>query len=433
MGSIWTAEGILPHFPPLQGEARTDVLVIGGGMAGLLCAWQLRRAGVDCLVAEERTIAGGITGNTTAKITLHHNLIYRKLLDRFGWEITQGYWEANRQALEEYHRLCRDIPCGFSVQDNYIYSTSHREKLEKELSALSLLGQEAVLAEELPLPFPTCGGIRIPGQAQFHPLQFLASIARELRIYEHTSVRQLEKGGAVTDRGRIHADTVVVATHFPFWNTHGSYFLKLYQQRSYVLALEHAQALSGMYLDEQENGLSFRSHGNALLLGGGGHRTGREGGGWKELETFAAAHYPGAAVTHRWAAQDCMSLDGIPYIGRYSRRTPNLYVAAGFNKWGMTSSMAAARILRDLITTGQSPYQAVFSPSRSTAHPQLAVNAWEAVTNLLSFSRRRCPHMGCSLKWNPQERSWDCPCHGSRFSESGTRLDNPAVSDRKKC
>ena len=128
-----------------------------------------------------------------------------------------------------------------------------------------------------------------------------------------------------------------------------------------------------------------------------------------------------------------MSLDGIPYIGRYSRRTPNLYVAAGFNKWGMTSSMAAARILRDLITTGQSPYQAVFSPSRSMAHPQLAVNAWEAVTNLLSFSRRRCPHMGCALKWNPQERSWDCPCHGSRFSESGTRLDNPAVSDRKKC
>ena len=212
-------------------------------------------------------------------------------------------------------------------------------------------------------------------------------------------------------------------------NKHGSYFLKLYQQRSYAISLENAPPLEGMYLDEQENGLSFRSYDGSLILGGGGHRTGKSGGGWKELEAFAREHYPEASITHRWATQDCMSLDGVPYIGRYSARTPNLYVATGFNKWGMTSSMAAAQILTDLITGKESPYAQVFSPSRSMLHPQLGVNALEAGKNLLTFSRKRCPHMGCALQWNPQEHSWDCSCHGSRFSSEGELLEGPATGD----
>lgn len=432
MESIWTQDAALPHFPPLQGEVKTDVLVIGGGMAGLLCAWHLHQAGADCLVAEEGTVGRGITQNTTAKITLHHSLIYHKLIKTFGPDTARLYLEANRQALDTYARLCQNIDCAFSRQDNYIYSTASREKLETELSALEALGQEAQLIQDLPLPFPTQGGIRLPGQAQFHPLKFLSAIARELNIYENTPVRQLEKGAALTDRGRIRAERIVVATHFPFLNTHGSYFLKLYQQRSYVLALENTPALSGMYLDEGENGLSFRSRGKTLLLGGGGHRTGKPGGGWQELEAAAGRYYPGAVITRRWAAQDCMTLDGVPYVGRYSRNTGNLYVSTGFNKWGMTGSMAAAQVLCDLITKGESPYEQLFSPSRSMLRPQLAVNAWEALGSLLSLSPKRCPHMGCALKWNPQEHSWDCPCHGSRFAEDGTRLDNPATSDRKK-
>ena len=187
-----------------------------------------------------------------------------------------------------------------------------------------------------------------------------------------------------------------------------------------------------MYLDEQENGLSFRSHNDALILGGVGHRTGKQGGNWNELEQFTQVHYPNAKITHRWATQDCMSLDGIPYIGQYSARTPNLYVATGFNKWGMTSSMVAAQVLTDLITGKGSPYADLFSPSRSILHPQLGMNAMETTKNLLSFSTKRCPHMGCALKWNPQERSWDCPCHGSRFEENGKLIDNPATGDLKK-
>lgn len=429
MGSVWTDDLRMPCFPPLWGQARTDVLVIGGGMAGLLCAHMLQNAGVNCAVAEAASIAGGITKNTTAKITSQHGLIYQQLVNRFGTEKAALYLQANEQALAAFRALCAKIDCDFSEEDNYIYSTDNREKLEQELRALESIGEKAEFAEGLPLPFPTVGAVKFPRQAQFHPLKFLSAIADELTVYENTPVRRLEKGAAITDRGVIRADAFVVATHFPFLNKHGSYFLKLYQQRSYALSLENAPALPGMYLDERENGLSFREYEGRLILGGGGHRTGHEGGGWNELEKFAKTHYSDAKITRRWAAQDCMSLDGVPYIGRYSAMTPNLYVASGFNKWGMTTSMVAAQLLSDLITGKKSPYEAVFSPSRSMLHAQLGVNAVEAGKNLLTVSPKRCPHLGCALKWNPQERSWDCPCHGSRFEENGRLIDNPATKN----
>jgi glycine/D-amino acid oxidase-like deaminating enzyme len=212
-------------------------------------------------------------------------------------------------------------------------------------------------------------------------------------------------------------------------NSHGSYFLKLYQQRSYVLALENGPNVDGMYIGAEKNSLSFRNAGEFLLLGGGGHRTGKRGGGWRMLEDFAAKHYHSASIVRRWATQDCMSLDGIPYIGKYSAQTTDLYVATGFNKWGMTGSMVAAIILTELVTKGESDYAELFSPSRSILKPQLAVNVLESASNLLRPTQPRCTHMGCALHWNKQERSWDCACHGSRFSEDGKPLNNPA---RKK-
>ena len=242
-------------------------------------------------------------------------------------------------------------------------------------------------------------------------------------------VRELKGTTAITDRGRIKADKIIVCTHFPFINKHGSYFMKLYQDRSYVIALENAPKPDGMYVDENDKGVSLRDCGDLLLLGGGGHRTGRRGGAWRELEDFAARNYPDAKVKYRWAAQDCMSLDSVPYIGRYSARTPDIYVATGFNKWGMTSSMVSAMLLTDMLKGRENPYAPVFSPSRTMLHPQLAANALEAAVNLLTPTAKRCPHMGCALKWNSEEHTWDCPCHGSRFTESGRLIDNPATGD----
>ncbi len=237
---------------------------------------------------------------------------------------------------------------------------------------------------------------------------------------------------AITDGGRIKADKVIVATHFPFINKHGSYYLKLYQHRAYVLALQNAQEVDGMYVDECRSGLSFRNYGDLLLLGGGAHRTGKDGGNWDELRRFADKHYPDSKIKYLWATQDCMSLDDIPYIGRYSKNTPDMYVASGFNKWGMTGTMLAAMLLSDMVCGRNSDYAAAFSPSRSILKPQLFVNGFEATKNLLTPSKKRCPHLGCALKWNNAEHSWDCACHGSRFDEGGRVIDNPANGDMKR-
>ena len=428
MESLWQHHPDLPEFPNLPGDIRTDVLVIGGGMAGLLTAYCLRRRGIDAVVAEQGRICGGTTGGTTGKITAQHGLIYQKILASSGEDHAKQYLAANERAVEQLKDLCIQSGCPLEVKDNYVYSTDPR-KLERELDALQKIGAKALYHAHPPLPVYAAGAVGFPRQGQFHPLKLAASLAKDLCVFEHTRVRELIGTEAVTDYGRIRAEKVVVATHFPFLNKHGSYFLKLYQHRSYLLALENVPPLQAMYVDDCGEGFTFSSFGNDFLLGGGGHRTGKQGSCWDALRQLQARHFPGARERFHWGAQDTMSLDGIPYIGHYSRNTPDLYVAAGFNKWGMTGSMVSANLLSAMIA-GEEPEEApVFSPSRSILNPQLLINGFETAKNLLTPTTRRCPHLGCALKYNPQERSWDCACHGSRFSQSGKVLDNPATDD----
>lgn len=432
MDSVWKQTSVIPSFESLKGDIKTDVLVIGGGLAGILCAYLLEQAGVDCTLAEADTVCSGITKNTTAKITSQHGFLYDKLICEFGTETAGLYLRANEEALNEYRALCENIQCDFEEKDNFVYSLDSRAKVERELDALRKIGAPAQAADRLPLPFSVAGTIRFLNQAQFNPLKFVSGIVKGLHIYEHTAVRELIGTMAVTDHGKITADKIIVATHFPFLNKHGSYFLKLYQHRSYVLALQGAPDMNGMYVDEAQKGMSFRNYKDLLLIGGGDHRTGKKGGNFAELEEFAGRHYPNAKIKYRWAAQDCMTLDGVPYIGRYSACTTDLYVATGFNKWGMTSSMVSARLLNDLVQGKENPYARVFSPSRTILRPQLAANAVEAVVSLLTPTVPRCPHMGCALKWSKAEHSWECPCHGSRFEENGKLIDNPATGDLKQ-
>ena len=429
MESIWPETTALPTFDSLKQDLKTDVLIIGGGLAGILCAYMLDKAGVDYALVEADRICNGVTRNTTAKITSQHGLIFQKLIREFGVEKARMYLEANEKALKDYRQICRDIPCDLEEKDAYVYSVDRLDKLEKELAALEQIGHPAEFVRNLPLPFFVAGGIQFRNQAQFNPLKFVQGIVQKLNIYENTRAKAFDGKYVVTERANITASKIIVATHFPFINKHGSYFLKLYQHRSYVLGLDQGPMVDGMYIDENKHGLSFRNYQDLLLIGGGSHRTGKQGGNWTELEAFAQAHYPGARIKYRWATQDCMTLDGIPYIGQYSKSTPDLYVATGFNKWGITSSMVAATLLCDLVQGRDNPYASVFSPSRTMLRPQLLYNGIEAAANLLTISKRRCPHMGCALKWNPQERTWDCPCHGSRFTEQGKLLDNPATDD----
>lgn len=425
MNSVWSETSKLPEFSSFKGEEETDVLIIGGGITGILCAKMLSDAGVKYILTEADRICSGITKNTTAKITSQHGLIYSKIIREFGPDEARLYLEANQKAVKKYSELCENIKCDFEVKDSFVYSLNDRQKIEDELAALEKIGVNADYVQDIPLPFQVAGAVRFKNQAQFNPLKFISFIAKELNIYEHTPVRQLVENTALTPHGKIKAKKIIVATHFPFINKHGGYFLKMYQHRSYVIALENAPDVGGMYVDEAEKGMSFRNYNNLLLIGGGDHRTGKQGGNWQELREFARKYYPDAKEKYHWATQDCMTLDGVPYIGHYSKNTPDFYVATGFNKWGMTSAMVAAMMLTDRIT--ENIYARVFSPFRTVMRPQLAVNAFEAVVNLLTISEKRCPHMGCALKWNPAEHSWDCPCHGSRFTEKGKLIDNPAT------
>lgn len=427
--SVWYNGVELPRFEKLRGEKGCDVLIIGGGLCGLLCAHFLKEAGVDYILVEGSKIASGTTGNTTAKITSQHGLIYAKLMRSFGREKAKMYLDANERAVREYESLCRDIDCDFERKSAYTYSLRDRVRIEEEVRAANALGFAAEFSETPELPFETRGAVRFDNQAQFNPLKFIAHIAKGLNIYEDTFIRDITPDAAISDEGKIRAKKIIVATHFPFINKHGSYFLKLYQHRSYVYAYESAAKIEGMYVDDDKKGMSFRRYKDLLFIGGGGHRTGKQGDSPAELHAFAEKYYPRAALRYEWAAQDCMSLDGIPYIGKYSAKTPALYVASGFNKWGITSSMAAAEILCDATLGKKNEFAEVFSPQRSILKPQLLVNAFETTTNLLTPTVPRCPHLGCALKWNKNEHTWDCPCHGSRFEKDGKLIDNPATGD----
>ena len=429
LDSIWTKDVSLSGFPSLEGDTKTDILIIGGGMAGLLTAHALSQIGANYLLVEADSICGGVTRNTTAKISSQHGPVYQKLLKEFDLGTASLYWQANEDAISQYRHLCKEIPCDFEERSSYLYSVNDPAILAQESAALDRLNIPHQDTRTVSLPFPVAGAIRFRRQAQFHPLKFASHIAKGLNIREHTRALAYEDGAVITNRGRIVAQQIVVTTHFPIFNKHGGYFLKMYQERSYVLGLQNAPRLDGMYRDAAEDGLSFRNYGDYLLLGGGSHRTGKAAQGWIPLEAAAHQYYPDAIPALRWATQDCMTLDGMPYIGQYGKQTPNLYVATGFNKWGMTGSMTAAIVLRDLLQGKEDPYAGIFSPARQILRKQLLVNGFHTVGNFLTPTKPRCPHLGCALKWNPHEHSWDCPCHGSRFSKDGKLLDNPATGD----
>ena len=431
MESIWNNIK-KPEFNSLDGDIKTDVLVIGGGMCGILCAYMLKDAGVDCALVEADRICRGITNGTTAKITFQHGLIYDKIINKYGEEKARLYYESQKRALDMMVKLAEKTDCNLEMADSFVYSMNDREIIEKETEALNKIGCKADFCQKTELPFQIAGAVKIENQANFHPLKFVYELSKNLNIYENTKVTEIKGNKAITEKGTITAKKIIVATHFPFINKHGAYFLKMYQHRSYVLALENAQNVKGMYVDESKTGLSFRNFENLLLLGGGAHRTGSKGGNWEELRQVTKKYYPDAKEAAKWATQDCMTLDDMPYIGLYSKSTPDLYVATGFNKWGMTSSMLSAMLLTDAICGRKNEFEEIYSPSRSILHPQLAVNMLESVKGLVTPTAPRCPHMGCALKYNKEEHSWDCPCHGSRFEGNGKLINNPATKDKKE-
>lgn len=445
MKSLWqdTSRQTGEH-PHLAGAARCDVLIIGGGMAGILTALCLQEKGLRCIVAEGHRIGQGITAGTTAKITAQQGFLYTRLLRLHGKEQAGLYLDAAETSIDAYERMASKIPCDFMRQSNLVYTLKSRKKAENEMRAMEKLEYPARFREKTALPFQVAAAVEFPDQASFHPLKLLYGAAEMaegmgLEIYEKTRILRLRRwrdGGweACSREGSVLADQVVFTSHLPFYNLQGLYFLKQHQSRTFMIAGTSPKlpALDGMYVDEDEKGLTFREGGGMLLMGGGSARTGKAGGGqdeWNSLETLAGKYYRGWKTAYRWAAQDCMTADGLPYIGSYGRNRNGLWAATGFNKWGMTGSMMAARMLSVMIPGGHDPLEHLLSAGRAVPPLPLLENAGMAAANLLKPVTPRCRHMGCALKWNPLEMTWDCPCHGSRYEKDGRCIEGPSKKD----
>lgn len=484
----WIASTAETDYPPLRQDLKVDVAVIGGGMVGILSGYLLSRSGVSVAVLEASRILQGTTGHTTAKITSQHSLIYDRLKKSVGEEQARQYADANEAAIHLIDDLAGEhkIECDFAWRPAFIYTQADKyiDRLEKEAEAASSLGIMASVVEHLPLPFPIKAALRFDHQAQFHPLKFLKALAEETiknggQIFEKTHAVDIEEGRTCvvnTSQGsRVRADQVIIATHYPFFDGGGLYFSRIYQERSYLIGIESSDKLSpGMYISAESPTRSLRSQhlrgGEMILIGGENHKTGQCRNTnlcYQNLLQFARDNFKVKEVPYRWSTQDCMTLDGVPYVGRLSLRSPDIYLATGFGKWGMTGSAASSMILRDLITRGESPWAPVYNPSRATSAATIVnfivqnadvaknyvagklqpamdnldidkgqaqvvnvdgqkMGAYRDETGRVHMVDITCPHVGCELEWNHAERSWDCPCHGSRFSYEGDIIEGPA-------
>lgn len=453
MESIWKHNLEMPQKNELPKNMQVNTLVIGAGMAGVLTAYFLQKKGIEVMVVEAKSVASGQTQNTTAKITSQHDIFYDKFIKKAGRKRAKFYAMANEEAIRLYQKIIEEekIDCDFEEKSAYLYTTdaSQIETLKNEARAAKSLGIDATFINGdkiTELPFRVEGAVCFEKQAQLHPLKFIRHLAETLTMYENTKVLSVNGHMVTTDKGKIQAENIVFATHYPITNVPGFYFLRQHQERSYVVALKGVKELNGMYYGIDEGGLSFRSRGDTLLLGGGAHRTGicmckngkviRSKIGYTYLKEMAQKYYKDHEEIAVWSAQDCMPHDEMSFIGKYSIFRPYWYVATGFKKWGMTSSMVSAMILSSKICEEKSMYEKTFSPQRflfRAGIKNFLIDLLESIKGLSKglFSRKekRCSHMGCKLEWNNEEDSFDCPCHGSRYSKDGNLLDNPAQMD----
>ncbi len=471
MESIWY-NGITPKkFAALDKDIETDAVVVGGGLAGILTAYKLKEKGVSSVLLEANRLCSGQTGGTTAKITAVHGQKSDRLLTAFGEKKARQYVNANMNAIGEYARIIEkeNIRCDFGFQPFYLYTSKESELIYREYEAAKKLGIDCGLLNNISLPVKTTKALRFDGQALFNPVAFVSCIADGLEIYENTLVDSVEENILYANGKTVRAKYIVIASHYPFVNAPGYYFLRMHQARSYAVAFENCARLDGMYYGIDADSLSYRNAGDLLIVSGCSHKTGEcKGGEFGKISAKVRAIYPKAKEYARWSAQDCMPPDSVPYIGRYSHSTENMYVATGFGEWGMTSSMVAAEIISDMICGKDNENAEIFSPQRGlgAASCELIANglktfdalalqrlkipekSLESLKNgegaVVKYNGRdaavykdengkihavspNCSHLGCRLSFNPELKSWDCPCHGSRFDVDGRVIDNPAL------
>lgn len=492
--SYWVESTKQTNFPSLAKDISTDVLIIGGGITGILTAYMLSNSNLNITIAEADKMAMGVTANTTAKITSQHGLLYDYLLNSFDFETAKGYLSSNEEAIKLISEIIEKekIDCDFSYQDSYVYTCqkSNVQKIVDEVATVTSLGLKAEYVTECPLPFNIEAGIKFPNQAQFHPRKYLLNLlsvleSKNINLFEDSKVIDIKHVDNVykvyTNEYKITTKYLVMASHYPIKNFPGMYFIKMYQDSSYAIGVELEQdVFDGMYISCDSPSYSFRnaiqSNGRKLLIvGGSGHKTGDSScnieNSYINLENYIKTIYPKAKIKYKWMTEDCVSLDKIPYIGEFSNFLPNMYVATGYKKWGMTTSHVAAKIISDKILNIENPYEKIYTATRlepiknskefgnmlKQSAYSLAINkftppviSYSELTNdsggVVNYNGKKlgiykdktgkafavlpyCKHLGCELSWNNLEKTWDCPCHGSRYDYQGKIITEPTTEN----
>lgn len=487
--SFWISSTPKTDYPALKEDLKVDVAIIGGGMVGITSAYLLANEGLKVAVLEADRILLGTTAHTTAKLTSQHGLIYAQVKRQMGAVKARQYAEANETAIKFVADLIdqKTIDCDFSWQSAYVYTQSEEfiQKLQDEQTVASELGIKAYYqTEPLSIPISIKGALRFDKQAQLHPRKYLLALATMMaekggQIFEQSRVMDIQGEGpysVITENGKkVTARVVIMASHYPSHNLPGLYFSRLYQERAYAVVAKAKESFpGGMYINAETPTRSLRSlptdEGERILIVGEKHKTGHGqdlAQHYQNLIDFAQEIFTVEEFPYRWSTQDCTTLDDIPYIGQMTADRPNLYIATGFRKWGMTNSTVSGMMLRDLIVKGESPWQDVYCPSRfnaasavkfivqntdvgvnfisgklkpmqdkSTVKPGEAhiaevdghrAGVYKDANNAFHVVDTTCTHMGCEVQWNDAEHSWDCPCHGSRFTVDGQIVEGPAM------
>jgi len=492
--SYWMDSVHFKNYPAVEKDMDVDVTIVGAGITGITLAYMLKSKGLKVALLEVDRVAGGVTGHTTAKLSIQHDLFYDKLVTNFGREKAQIYADSNTKGQEFLVSLVKEkkIDCDLEMQNSYIYTQSddYVSKIEKEVTAARDLNIKVRYEDKLSLPFDVKCAVNFLDQYQFHPLKYLKFLCEEMdkdgeTIFENTKVIDIEENiegsrklTVFIDGGKkVSCDYAVMACHYPFNKLAGLYAIKMYAEKDYVIVAKTIQDFQGgLYKNAEEPARSLRSVDifgeKAVIFTGDSHKTGTEHDTMKHFENmynFANESYGVKELLYRWSTQDLIPLDEVPYIGHLTGHHENVFVATGFKRWGMTTSQMAALLLADKIINKHSPWEDLYNPSRfnlKASFVNLMKNTGGVINNLLlrklspSFDfisdlareegrivtingekagaykdkdglvhlvETACTHLRCELQWNEAEKTWDCPCHGSRFSIDGEVIEGPAL------
>jgi glycine/D-amino acid oxidase-like deaminating enzyme/nitrite reductase/ring-hydroxylating ferredoxin subunit len=491
--SWWMASTSESKFSRFDG-GRTSVAVLGGGIAGLTTAYLLAREGRSVTLIEARRIAAGVSGYTTAKVSVQHNLVYADLTKRHGAEKARAYAESQSTAL----RWIRDtvtaegIECELEERPSLVYTETDRDvdQVSAEVDAARAAGLDMRLVETASLPWSIRAGAELPGQLQFHPRKYLLALAAGIveaggSIAEQTRALDVVDGDdgpvVVTDTGELACEEVVVATHYPFLDR-GLLFARLAPYRDVVVAAaierDSDPGIIAISTGSETGGTHsmrtapYKDGQRLLIVTGGQYKTGTTEdveSAYAELAAWTQERFPDSEIVYLWSTQDTASVDRLPMIGQLPHSNEHIWVATGFSAWGMTSGTLSGLILSDLVQGRRNAFVGLYDPRRSSPRastsklvkenvgvarelvggllrPDLSgmdelapgdagvfltrqgrTAAYRDASGTLHAVSARCTHLGCTVRWNNAENSWDCPCHGSRFDHTGKVLHGPAV------